>query len=118
MMLLLDAIAIIILGGMMLIPVVNVFVGIIVGAGLAGLPGGLLGLALAIAVTAAEKLLGERRGWFEVVHENHSAVASVQRPARARWTKRRMMHGRAFAPPTRPPLPSVQPSENYARSLH
>ena len=55
---LLDTVATVILAGMMLIPLVNIFVGIIVGAWFAGLPGGLLGLALAIAVTAAEKLVG------------------------------------------------------------
>ena len=53
-----DTIATVILAGMMFIPLVNVFVGIIVGAGLAGLSGGMLGLALAIAVTAAVKLVG------------------------------------------------------------
>ena len=38
-----DTIATVILAGMMFIPLVNVFVGIIVGAGLAGLSGGMLG---------------------------------------------------------------------------
>jgi hypothetical protein len=40
-MMLLDAIALLILIGMMLIPLVNVIVGVIAGAGLAGPPGAL-----------------------------------------------------------------------------
>jgi hypothetical protein len=42
-MMLLDAIAILILGGMMFIPLVNIIVGVVVGAGLAGPPGALFG---------------------------------------------------------------------------
>jgi hypothetical protein len=58
---LLDTIATIILAGMMLIPFVNIIVGVIVGAGLAGVPGALLGLAVAIAVTGVERLAAEHR---------------------------------------------------------
>jgi hypothetical protein len=114
---LLDTVATVILAGMMLIPLVNIFVGIIVGAWFAGLPGGLLGLALAIAVTAAEKLVGERRGWFDVVCENDTAVA-MQRSSGARRSERRMTRRRAFPAPTRRPLPTVRTPDNYAPSLH
>ncbi len=63
---LLDAIATVILAGMMLIPIANLFVGAVVGASLGGLPGGIAGFVVAVAVTAVEKLLGDRRGWFEL----------------------------------------------------
>jgi hypothetical protein len=63
---LLDAIATVILAGMMLIPLVNVFVGAIVGAGLVGTPGAAAGVLLALVVTVAEKLIGDWRGWFDV----------------------------------------------------
>lgn len=58
---LLNAIAIIILAGMMLVPLVNILVGAIAGAGLAGPPGAVAGVALAIAITGAEKLIGDHR---------------------------------------------------------
>jgi len=63
---LLDAIASIVLAGMMLIPLANIFVGVIVGASLGGVPGALAGFVLAAAVIAAEKSLGDRRGWFDL----------------------------------------------------
>jgi hypothetical protein len=58
---LLDTIAIVILAGMMLVPVVNIFVGVVVGAGLGGAAGVSAGLVLAVAVTAAERLVV---GWL------------------------------------------------------
>ncbi len=60
---LLDAIALLILAGMMFIPLVNVVVGVIVGAGFAGPPGALAGALLALVTTAAQKMVAERRGW-------------------------------------------------------
>ncbi len=63
---LLEAIATVILAGMMLIPLANLFVGVIVGASLGGAAGALAGFALAAAVTVAEKLIGDRRGWFDL----------------------------------------------------
>jgi hypothetical protein len=68
-MMLLDAIATVILAGMMLVPFLNVFVGAIVGAGLVGTPGAAAGVLLALAVTAAEKLIGDWRGRFDVSSE-------------------------------------------------
>jgi len=62
-MMLLDAIALLILAGMMFIPLVNVIVGVVVGAGLAGSPGALFGLLSALAISAAQKIFGERRRW-------------------------------------------------------
>jgi hypothetical protein len=64
---------------MMLIPLVNLFVGAIVGAGLVGTPGAAAGVLLAIVVTVAEKLIGDRRGWFDVTCEIHgtATVASA-----------------------------------------
>jgi len=59
---LLDAIASVILLGMMLVPLVNIIVGIIVGAGLAGPFGGICGAFIALAITGAQRAIGERRG--------------------------------------------------------
>jgi len=53
---LLDMIATIILAGMMLVPILNVFAGVIVGAGLAGLPGAMAGLFVALTIMGAERL--------------------------------------------------------------
>ena len=63
-MMLLDAIALLILAGMMFIPLVNVIVGVVVGAGLAGPPGALCGLMSALAITAAQKMIRQRKAWF------------------------------------------------------
>ncbi len=59
---LLDAIATVILAGMMLVPLVNVIVGGVLGAGLAGPLGGVVGILLAIAVTALETWLADVLG--------------------------------------------------------
>jgi len=53
---LLDMIATIILAGMMLVPILNVFAGVIVGAGLAGVPGAMAGLFVALTIMGAERL--------------------------------------------------------------
>ena len=113
-----DTIATVILAGMMFIPFVNVFVGIIVGAGLAGLSGGMLGLALAIAVTAAVKLVGGRRGWFEIVCESDTAAVSVQPPAIARSSRRRILPRGFLVSLAQPPIRSIQMSKSQTHTLH
>ena len=50
----LDAIALVILAGMMFIPIINVVVGIVAGAAMLGLPGGFAGGALAALITLAK----------------------------------------------------------------
>jgi hypothetical protein len=115
---LLDIIATIILAGMMLVPLVNIFVGTIVGAGLAGLSGGMLGLALAVVVTAAVKLVGVRRGWFEVACESDTAIARVQPSTIARSTKRRMLPRRLLASRAQPTMPTMQMPERQTHTLH
>ena len=74
---LLDTIATVILIGMMLIPFVNVVVGIVVGAGLAGVPGALLGLATAIAVIGIEKFVADRQASLEVAVVEPAAVTGL-----------------------------------------
>ena len=51
----LDAIATIILAGMMFIPIINLVVGIIGGACMFGFSGGIAGAALAFLITIAQK---------------------------------------------------------------
>ena len=55
-----DAIAIIILAGMMLIPGINLLVGVVAGGASLGVPGGFAGAALAVLITFAEKWLSDR----------------------------------------------------------
>jgi hypothetical protein len=57
----LDAIAIIILAGMMLIPGINLLVGIVAGAASFGVSGAFAGAATAVLITLAEKWLSDRR---------------------------------------------------------
>jgi hypothetical protein len=57
----LDAIAIIILSCMMLIPGINLLVGIIAGGASFGVSGGFAGAAIAVLITLAEKGLSDRR---------------------------------------------------------
>jgi hypothetical protein len=54
---LLDTIATVILAGMMLVPVINIFAGVIIGAGLGGAAGACAGLVLALVIMAGERLL-------------------------------------------------------------
>jgi hypothetical protein len=63
---LLDAIATVILAGLMLIPLVNVIAGGVVGAGLLGPLGGAIGILLAIAITGLETWLADRLGWRDL----------------------------------------------------
>ena len=55
-----DAIALIVLSGMMLVPLINIVVGLIAGAWLGGPAGALVGLSLAVLIAAMEKLIGDR----------------------------------------------------------
>jgi hypothetical protein len=80
---LLDAIATIILGGMMLIPLVNVIVGAIIGAGLGGPLGAAMGIALAIAINYAETWLADRLGWRELRCRSHAAERRAEDGAAA-----------------------------------
>jgi hypothetical protein len=50
----LNAIALVVLAGMMFIPIINVVVGIVGGAAMLGLPDGFVGAALAILITTGE----------------------------------------------------------------
>ena len=59
-----EGIAIIVLVGMMTIPLINIVVGVVGGALLGGVPGALAGLSLAVLIMTAEKLAGDRLGWF------------------------------------------------------
>jgi len=71
---LVDAIATVILAGMMMTPLLNVLVGGIVGAGLAGPIGGLVGMLLAVAITAAETWIADRLGWRDVCRSSQRAA--------------------------------------------
>ena len=55
-----DAIAIIILAGMMLIPGINVLVGVVAGGASFGISGGFAGGAIGVLITFAEKWLNDR----------------------------------------------------------
>jgi hypothetical protein len=116
---LLEAIAAVILLGMMLIPLVNVFVGVIVGAGLVGTPGAVAGVLLALVVTVAEKLIGDRRGWFDVRCEIlDTATGATRQGAGARSNpKRHVTRRRPLAPQRQHRRrPSIPPSGEYAVS--
>jgi len=67
---LLDMIAIVILAGMMLIPVVNIFAGVIIGAGLGGAAGACAGLLLALIIIGGERLLV---AWLAAEANEHGA---------------------------------------------
>lgn len=55
-----DVIAIIILAGMMLIPGINVLVGVVAGGASFGVSGGFAGGAIAVLITFAEKWLSDK----------------------------------------------------------
>ncbi len=87
-----DAIALVILAGMMLIPFVNIVVGVIVGAGVGGMFGAVAGLSLAVLVMAAEKLIGHRLGLFDPRPERAAtALPQANAHGRARLTRRRTL---------------------------
>ena len=80
-----DAIALIVLSGMMLVPLINIVVGLIVGAWLGGPAGALVGIALAVLISAIEKQFGDRLGWFEpetTVEETPAHIAAPVTRAR------------------------------------
>ncbi len=63
---LLDAIATVILTGLMFIPLVNFVVGGVVGAGLMGPAGAATGVLLALSVTWLEIWVADRLGWRDL----------------------------------------------------
>ncbi len=71
---LLDAIATVMLAGLMLVPLLNVIVGGVGGAGLAGPVGGIIGILLAIAITALERWLVDCLG----AHDSHQSSSDTQ----------------------------------------
>jgi hypothetical protein len=75
---LLNAIATVILVGMMLIPLVNIAVGAIAGAGIGGLPGGLFGILLGLAISAAEKWVADRLGWWDIPSQIDSGAGAME----------------------------------------
>jgi hypothetical protein len=103
---LLDAIATVILAGLMLIPLVNVIVGGVLGAGLAGPLGGVVGILLAIAITALETWLADRLGLRDLHPEPFEAaepaadVAITERTIKTGPPLRRRQSHRA--PETKP----------------
>jgi hypothetical protein len=119
-MMLLDAIASIILLGMMMVPIVNIFVGIILGAALCGVPGGILGLLLAVTVIVAEKIVAERRGWFEVIGEVGNTEVSLieQKPDARLGTRARLTRRRALGSPMKRRLAAFPAAANYRQTLH
>jgi hypothetical protein len=105
--------------GMMFVPLVNVVVGAIVGAGLGGIPGCIVGVVLAIAITLAEKVIGDRRGWFRVACQvdqcaNDFAAVRATTARRLPAPKKRVRVLRK----KRAPHPSFRFPETYSRWLH
>jgi hypothetical protein len=91
-----DAIALVILAGMMLIPFVNIVVGVIVGAGVGGVFGAVAGMLLSVLVIAAEKLIGHRLGLLDPRPAlAASALPQANAYGRARLTRRRTLVLRA-----------------------
>jgi hypothetical protein len=70
---LLDAIATVILTGLMLVPLVNVLVGGVAGGGLLGPLGVTIGVLLAIAITALETRIADHLGWRDLRPEPEGA---------------------------------------------
>ena len=108
-----DAIALVILSGMMLIPFINILVGVIVGAGLGGVFGAVGGLSLAILVIAAEKLIGARLGLFDPRPElAATALPQASAHGRARLTRRRtlVLRTQRQRPVLRPPIYFTEPA--------
>jgi hypothetical protein len=108
-----DAIALVILAGMMLIPFVNIVVGVIVGAGVGGIFGAVAGLVLSVLVIAAEKHIGHRLGLFDPRPAlAASALPQATAYGRARLTRRRTLVLRAQRrrPVLRPPIYFTEPA--------
>jgi hypothetical protein len=96
---LLDMIAIVILAGMMLIPVVNIFAGVIIGAGLGGAAGACAGLLLALIVMAGERVLV---AWLAAEANEHGARNSNVARTPSRMTVRSADAVLATAQPAEP----------------
>ena len=108
-----DAIALVILTGMMLIPFINILVGVIVGAGLGGVFGAVGGLSLAVLVIAAEKLIGDRLGLFDPRPElAATALPQANAHGRARLTRRRtlVLRTQRQRPVLHPPIYFTEPA--------
>jgi hypothetical protein len=73
----LDVAATVILAGMMFVPVLNIFVGVIVGAGLFGFAGGCAGAALAVSITIAERQINRDRRPFWSPPTNPRAQVTI-----------------------------------------
>jgi hypothetical protein len=92
----LDAIATVILSGLMLVPIVNVFVGAVCGAGLFGPSGIVAGVLLSIGITWLEVGLADAFGWRDLHSVSVAApdtVAAVESPT--------MRHTIRTGPPSR-----------------
>jgi hypothetical protein len=106
---------------MMLIPLVNIVVGIIIGAGLGGALGAIAGLTLAISITAAQKLIGDRCGWFELACAADDAASLAQGVAvaapreRMQLTRKRPLKLHKRRQQRRPTVPF---GENTSHWLH
>jgi hypothetical protein len=121
MMLLLDAIASIILMGMMLVPIVNLFAGVILGAALGGAPGGVAGFLLAVTVTVAEKMIADRQGWFGAIAEVGDTDVSVveQKPSSRSGMRQHLLRRRALGwQRSRRRLAALPAAGNYRQTLH
>ena len=77
----LDAIAIIILAGMMLIPGINLLVGIVAGGASFGVSGAFAGAALAVLITLGEKWLSDGRR----ITQSTPTAAIISFPGASRW---------------------------------
>jgi hypothetical protein len=92
----LDAVATIILAGMMLIPGINLLVGIVAGGASFGVSGGFAGTAIAVLITLAENQLIDRR------------VGSTPRPSAEIIS---------FPDPSRWPVPAFEANEAISVAL-
>jgi hypothetical protein len=113
-MMLVDAIAIVILAVMMFVPLISLLVGAIVGSGLGGIPGCIAGILLAVAITLAEKVIGDRRGWFRVACQSEQVADEIAKARRLPAPRKRVR----VLPKKRAPHPSVSFPEPYSRWLH
>jgi hypothetical protein len=80
----LDAIAIFVLGGMMLIPGINLLVGIVAGGASFGVSGGFAGAAIAVLITLAEKRLSDWRPIGSTQPRPSAEIISFRDPPRWR----------------------------------
>jgi hypothetical protein len=74
---LLNALATLVLFGMMLVPFVNIIVGAVVGGGLAGPQGMTFGILLALSITAAELYFAKLFGWSDLACASEEAVEQL-----------------------------------------